>query len=185
MFPKDAPRSMKNRSSKMFMKSDDMTDSIHSFKRGGGGWTPCSYYTMEFFRLEWVKRFTECEKQFFWTTKADFGLRKQISDCESRFQTAKADFRLRKQISDCQRQILECENRFRSAKALPKASRRFFLTCPSGRRIFFFPEIRAGNFFCKVFLPPPPHRNKMVAPFRRIEDSNTLELKPSAHLCIS
>ena len=71
------------------------------------------------------------------------------------FWTAKADFRVRKQISECARRILECENRYRSAKALPTAS----------RRIFFLPALRAGEFFslksqpdfffAKSSCPPP------------------------------
>ena len=56
---------------------------------------------------------------------------------ETVYGVRKADFRLRKHISDCERRNLECENRFRSAKALPKASRRIFFAGPSGRRIFF------------------------------------------------
>ena len=74
-----------------------------------------------------------------------------------------ADFGLQKQISECERRILECENRYLSAKALPQASRRIFFAGPSGR-IIFSPEITAGNFFfCEVFLPPP-HKNQMVTP---------------------
>ena len=58
--------------------------------------------------------------------------------------------------------ILECENRFRTVKALPKSSRRIFFASPSAGE-FYLPEIRAGNFFCEVFLPPP-HKNLMDAP---------------------
>ena len=71
----------------------------------------------------------------------------QFTECEMQI--------LRKQISECERRILECENRYWSAKALPKASRRIFS-----------PEITAGNFFCKVFLPPPPIKIKWSLPYK-------------------
>ena len=63
----------------------------------------------------------------FWTTKADFGVRKQVS---------------------------ECENRYRSAKALPKASRRIFFAGPSGRIIFFPGNHSRKIFFAKSSCPP-------------------------------
>ena len=62
-----------------------------------------------------------------------FGVRKAVY----RRRNAVLDFGVRKQISECERRVLECENRYRSAKALPKASRRIFFAGPLGRRIVF------------------------------------------------
>ena len=72
------------------------------------------------------------------------------------------------QILDCERQILECENRFSRAKALPTASRSIFFFAGPLCGIIFSPEITAGIFFCKVSLPPPPHKNQMVAPLYKV-----------------
>ena len=83
---------------------------------------------------------------------ADFGLRKQILDCESRFWTAKGGFWSAKTGIGVRKRFL-------------RQAGEFFLLAPRAGE-FFSPEIAAGIFFCEVFLPPPPppNKNQMVAP---------------------
>ena len=82
---------------------------LFSLNRGGGGGGIQVLHLPEFFQNSFFSK-----KYFLFT------MLKVISQVLCTFGVRKANFGLRKQISDCVRRILECENRFRSAKVKPE-----------------------------------------------------------------
>ena len=81
--------------------------------------------------------------------KAVYGVRKQISECESRFRSAKGGFWSAKTGIGVRKRFLRQAGEF------------FLPALRAGE--FFFPEIAAGNFFLQS-LPAPPIKIKWSLP---------------------